>query len=926
MVVAKKTKRSTSVPRLHAIDQDGREAKTVQSGAALVARAGGLRPATHYIFAVHDAEGEVLRESAMSDAQGNIGEAVLWSQLGLDDPRRAEKDRPSVAELRRKRAGASIEIQLLERAAEGKKVRDRTVADWKTRVSDRPEPLIVATDREGRLLNGFEAGRIDANVTLLDFPKGRVRVWMVPRQHGWQAGDAIRPAAGARGRPIMADADIKEAAHTIVLGKASALSRGAYDFVARMLRPGYDDDDDMFLRPGDAATGRWSRGLVIREPFMASKVILGGCANLQQIAARRTQGGNWPYVQFTDTFQVGEDVWGTIDPNALDPAHAAKAAAIYVVPHKDAAGWTANNSLSHLAVLGGNANVQKWVTQTWCANANLHLLWPAASQVGDYDVVVDFGNNSPTLTGFVTDAAYDMPLDMIDGYVVPGFRIVEDPTTATSFPFAGGFSYDSSTQGSVTVSGDGSTFTVPVAANVRFPADAAGATTPGQISAAQASYPLVVLVHGNSSFTNSYQGYDYLLDHLALNGFIAASIHMQPGQNGTDRARILQAHLPILFGMFGPKAANNIGLMGHSRGGEAVVIAARLNNQEGWGFNFNAVISLAPTNQYTFENFGGAWAAPYLVIYGSLDGDLGGISDTGFELYDHASDTPKTMAFVYGACHDRFNTVWGDSDFYFGELTAADQAAVVSAATHRAIAKGYMAGFFRQHLMAEMQFGGIFRGEWVPAAVSVSAPTMKIYTQYEDMVVRTVDNFEGAHSATSWQASTIDAAAGAVTATGLPASPVEDELRNVDVHSPHLTGGLVLRWDTIGDAIEFRVPAGQRDVSAFAALSFRVSQRVNSASNPAGQAQDLRAVLTDGGGHSREIRVSKIAEIPAPFVRGYDYYTKSAMNTVRIPLGTYHIHCLNVDQVDLTDVVSVGFRFSEKPTGELEIDSVQFTN
>jgi hypothetical protein len=225
-----------------------------------------------------------------------------------------------------------------------------------------------------------------------------------------------------------------------------------------------------------------------------------------------------------------------------------------------------------------------------------------------------------------------------------------------------------------------------------------------------------------------------------------------------------------------------------------------------------------------------------------------------------------------------------------------------------------------------MQFGGIFRGEWVPAAVSASAPTMKIYTQYEDIAVRTIDNFEGAHSMTSWQTSTIDAAAGAVTATGLPASPVEDELRNVDVHSPHLTGGLVLRWDTIGDAIEFRVPAGQRDVSAFTALSFRVSQRVNSASNPAGQVQDLRAVLTDGGGHSREIRVSKIAEIPAPFVRGYDYYTKSAMNTVRIPLGTYHIHCLNVDQVDLTDVVSVAFRFSEKPTGELEIDSVQFTN
>jgi hypothetical protein len=189
-----------------------------------------------------------------------------------------------------------------------------------------------------------------------------------------------------------------------------------------------------------------------------------------------------------------------------------------------------------------------------------------------------------------------------------------------------------------------------------------------------------------------------------------------------------------------------------------------------------------------------------------------------------------------------------------------------------------------------------------------------------------VDDYEGAHSATSWQTSTIDTGAGAVTASGLPASPVEDELRTIDAHSPHLTGGLQLRWDTLGDSIEYRVPAGQRDVSGFAALSFRVSQRVNSASNPVGQSQDLRVALTDSGGHSREIRVSKIAQIPPPFVRGYDYYTKSAMNTVRIPLGTYHIHCLNVDQVDLSDVVSVAFHFSEKATGEIEIDSVQFTN
>jgi len=70
---------------------------------------------------------------------------------------------------------------------------------------------------------------------------------------------------------------------------------------------------------------------------------------------------------------------------------------------------------------------------------------------------------------------------------------------------------------------------------VYFPADGSGATTASQISTVLPNYPIVVAVHGNSSFTNSYQGYNYLLEHWAKNGFIAASIHLNPGMQGTGR-------------------------------------------------------------------------------------------------------------------------------------------------------------------------------------------------------------------------------------------------------------------------------------------------------------------------------------------------------------------------------------------------------
>jgi hypothetical protein len=903
-------------PSIRLVNDRGEPDAPSQPGESLVLSAAGLRPSALHRVTVRDDAGEVMTQGILSDQNGEIRDTVIWAQIGLDDPR--ENTRLPVEESRRRWYGRTLILELHDG--------DRLTGEARLTIAKVRAPMAVATDHDGLLQNGFEIGEHDARLTLLDFAEGEdLRIWMVPRQHEWHEGDLISPVLLSSNRAAQIDVRPRGDVDRIVIAKRDELTPGAYDFVIRRVRYGFEDDDDLVLRATDVLTNRRATGLVVREEFWASKVIRGGCVNLQQIAGRRTFGGMWPYIQFTDTFQVGEDVWGALDPNALDPGHTGKGVAMYVVPHKTASQWSADNSLSHLAVLGGNAAVQQWITQSWCVNANLHLLWPNATQVGDYDIVADFGNNATTLGAFLRDDHYDMPLDMIDGYIVPGFRIVPDPTTDTSFANAGSFMYDQTTQGYVDVLDDSATnWHVPLMASVHFPADVPGATTPAQISVAQPNYPMVVIVHGNGPL-GGYLGYEYLLDHLAKNGFIAASIHLEPDEQGTDRARVLRAHLQILFAMFGAHAANNVGIMGHSRGGEAVVIATRLNDpsQENWGYNITAVISLAPTNQYTFEHFGGAWAKPFLVIYGSLDGDLTGIGDTGFELYDHASGMNKSMAFVYRSCHDRYNTVWGDGDLYFGWLTAADQAAVLSVNSHHYIAMGYMAAFFRQHLRGETQWSGIFRGEWVPAMVQASDSNMKIYVQYEDTSVRTLDDFEGPHSATSWQTSTLG---GGVAFSGLPATPQENDLRTMDPQSPHLTAGLLLRWDTTTDTLTYAIPPAQKDISGFRAVSFRISQKVNSASNPVNQAQDLRLALLDGGGHSRAIRISKFAEIPYPYVRGLNYLTKSALCTIRIPLAAYTIHCLNVDQVDLTNITTLVFEFAEKVAGEIEIDSVQFTN
>src|SRR5262249_31904536 len=156
---------------------------------------------------------------------------------------------------------------------------------------------------------------------------------------------------------------------------------------------------------------------------------------------------------------------------------------------------------------------------------------------------------------------------------------------------------------------------------------------------------------------------------------------------------------------------------------------------------------------------------------------------------------------------------------------------------HQKIALGYMTAFFRRHVRNETQWDGIFTGEWRPTMVDTAdGGSVKTYHQYSGLTRRELDTFEGAHTPTSWQASTIG---GAVTDDAtLPVQPTEDNLWIVDNSSPHSTAGLLCQWNDLTDPLRFDVPPGKRDVTAFQAISLRVTQKNGSPSNPAGMAQD----------------------------------------------------------------------------------------
>ena len=243
--------------------------------------------------------------------------------------------------------------------------------------------------------------------------------------------------------------------------------------------------------------------------------------------------------------------------------------------------------------------------------------------------------------------------------------VLDDPL-ATRFPVGEAF-YDPGTDPFVPAAdrmisfppGDGYPVprTVEIRALVRYPAAVAGAGAP--FHPAVSTCPLVLIVHGNHRATlspggpptESYRGFDYLARHLAARGYIAASLDMDQlnGPFGEDapvnntisyRARTILAHIARwrAKNMSDPLFAGRvdlfrIGLVGHSRGGEAVVEARRLGSPYG---TVAGVASMSPTDWLGDIHFG----CPYLVTYGSVDGDI--ITAEGFKLYDRALRTQGT--------------------------------------------------------------------------------------------------------------------------------------------------------------------------------------------------------------------------------------------------------------------------------------------
>ncbi len=267
-------------------------------------------------------------------------------------------------------------------------------------------------------------------------------------------------------------------------------------------------------------------------------------------------------------------------------------------------------------------------------------------------------------------------------------------------------------------------------------------------------FPLVLIVHGNHNMKQfSDPGYGYLGELLASRGFILASVDenfLNGNIRGENDARgwMLLQHLRA-WKRFNDSAGSpfhnrvdmaNIGLMGHSRGGEAVAIAAAFNRLShypddatiAFDFNYNirAVVAIAPVDgQYEpanrptpLENVN------YLVIHGSHDGDVSSFS--GLRQYARIRFTDgrpwfKAAVWMYRANHGQWNTVWGNKDGGPASPRFLDLRGLVPEEAQRQMARVYLSGFLEATLKGKQEYLPLFRdhrviGGWLPKTMYIT--------------------------------------------------------------------------------------------------------------------------------------------------------------------------------------------------------------
>lgn len=501
----------------------------------------------------------------------------------------------------------------------------------------------------------------------------------------------------------------------------------------------------------------------------------------------------------------------------------------------------------------------------------------------------------------------------------------------------------------------GLTFTTRIAGYVRYPT-----------ALASGPYPLVVIIHGNhgicrtgagddvcpadpngpcpagTSPTPNAQGHIYLAETLAAQGMVAVTINANAlnclASAILARGSLLLEHLrrwrtwttggaaPFGATFAGAVDMGRVGLVGHSRGGDAVShvpqqLAGYLAGGDAGlsGVAVRAVFAIAPTD---FSLTTAGIPAPdlhdvrYAVLLAGCDGDV--CNEQGIYPYDRDLELrtqQRSQVYFVGAIHNYFNTSWP------AEASGCPAGALRSGTEQRGTLEAILGSYMTSLLApAPATIEPFLRAQGsTPTGIDAWAGyDVDLRWSHAAASRLLVDDLEGAGAPTT------NLLGGANTLTGF--SVARACVQNAcDADFDHEKGALFLSWSA--GAPTAAMSLGTLDASGYSEISLRVAVRIATL-NPAGADQNFRIRVTDSAGRSAAILATDVQRVWYPVTAttcGGGRPPREILHTIRVPTATL---TALTPALDLRSLASISLEagVGGSATGSVLVSDIELAN
>ncbi|MCL2445926.1 MAG: hypothetical protein FWD06_04070 [Oscillospiraceae bacterium] len=455
-------------------------------------------------------------------------------------------------------------------------------------------------------------------------------------------------------------------------------------------------------------------------------------------------------------------------------------------------------------------------------------------------------------------------------------------------------------------------------------------------------HPLVVILHGvqwaataiESVALRTYSGFDYLVQQLAAQGFVAMSINV--GANYTfDFGEsidnewaydIFARHMELLtqanegedvghgVDLSGRIDLEQVHLIGHSRGGE---VASSIYHHDSNAGN-NRVRSILRVATTATDDV--APDIPIGIIISELDGDV--FVHDGQLVFDqilmeNTNQSFANLVYLRGANHNFFNrmTPNDDREREFAHPDRVPQSQWLTREQHEGFLKHYASAFLAVVTGQTEAFGAFSSSRAQPATMFERAMISSTYFPMQRVI-----------AVPSEESSQTVAATGSATVSFFLQSweAAEGFFWHPAVqgrYEPELPL-YALAWDGGNGAAQFNLTAG--DFSAHDAISLYVAIDSSNALNAEGEAQAFTVTLTDGDGTQRSVLIP--AGTSALSWHGgytwYDEWMEADAWAGVMPLSDLRIPLAYFDGVDLRNVTELTITFDQTASGSVMLSGI----